>query len=39
MPTKKKLTILTKLTWTAEYRLKQNTATLTSWKGEALNGI
>ena len=24
MPTKKKLTILTKLTWTAEYRLKQN---------------
>ena len=28
MPTKKKLTILTKLTWTAEYRLKQVTAAL-----------
>ena len=28
MPTKKILTILTKLTWTAEYRLKQNTAAL-----------
>ena len=28
MPTKKKLTILTKLKWTAEYRLKQNTAAL-----------
>ena len=28
MPTKMKLTILTKLTWTAEYRLKQNTAAL-----------
>ena len=28
MPTKKKLTILTKLTWTAEYRQKQNTAAL-----------
>ena len=39
MPTKKKLTILTKLTWTAEYRLKQDTAALTSWKGEALDGI
>jgi hypothetical protein len=39
MPTKMKLTILTKLTWTAEYRLKQKTAALTSWKGEALNGI
>ena len=28
MPTKKKLTILTKLTWTAEYSLKQDTAAL-----------
>ena len=28
MLTIKKLTILTKLTWTAEYRLKQNTAAL-----------
>ena len=28
MPTKKKLTILTKLTCAAEYRLKQNTAAL-----------
>jgi len=26
MPPKKELNILTKLTWTAEYRLKQNTA-------------
>ena len=28
MTTKKELTILTKLTWTVEYRLKQNTAAL-----------